>query len=731
MHRFTCPAFLATALLVVACSSSPAAGNASAVNLAACQSLAPALQCGSIGGSTALGCQAFAAVDCDLTPYLACLATKLVCVDGKYDAATLSTAGTCALQVPSGCTPPPLTLSTAPDAGPASAATLSAPTSVEVVSVGGLDAPAGDLYVAVDLVLTNTGTIALPLLPTLFSVTTTAGLLYAGDPVTSSYPQACDATASVAPGAHVDCSVVFRTPESAVTVKLSYELPSTATVSAPLTTEGCTRCGDSCVDLATDPENCGACGVVVGSLASCVAGAVTCNAGTTSCSDACTDLSTDPDNCGACGVAVPAGRTCSSGEPVCAIPLTSCGAACVDTSSDTNNCGACSHECGADQVCGGSTCVCVTSGDSVCPSGCVDLDADPSNCGACGKACSSALSCVAGACACPTSGDTACSGGCTDLMTDVANCGSCGSACSTGAGTASCVAGVCSTLTTLASGEDGPVALVLGGTELYWGDGSGAALKKVPVAGGSIGVLETGTEAEALAVYGSNVYFDGQTTGTIWTVPLGGATPVSLTHGSNPTALAVDATSLFWTDGSNLMRAPLAGGTATTVAARTNIIAGLVIDSTSFYFTDFGSSGEAFVDGAVVKLPLGGGTAVTLASAQTEPASILVDATNVYWTSGAAGGAILKVALAGGTPVTLASGLKSVNGIAVDSTSMYWTVQGVGGSVMKVGLGGGSPVTLATGQNEPGAIVVDSTSVYWANSGLNENDGSIMRLTPK
>lgn len=54
-----------------------------------------------------------------------------------------------------------------------------------------------------------------------------------------------------------------------------------------------------------------------------------------------------------------------------------------------------------------------------------------------------------------------------------------------------------------------------------------------------------------------------------------------------------------------------------------------------------------------MRAPLGGGTPTTLASGQGVPTGIAIDSNSVYWIGPAT---VMKVPLAGGTPVTLAAG---------------------------------------------------------------------------
>jgi hypothetical protein len=198
-------------------------------------------------------------------------------------------------------------------------------------------------------------------------------------------------------------------------------------------------------------------------------------------------------------------------------------------------------------------------------------------------------------------------------------------------------------------------------------------------------------------------------------------TSVELASGS-PYGIVVDSTSVYWTGmGSDIggeiigtvMKVPLGGG-QTVVLASGEGSWGIALDATSIYWTTGGG-------GTVMGVPLDGGTPVTLASGLNDPEEIVVDATSAYWID-QGDFMLMKVPIGGGgdAPTTLASNLESPNGIAVHSGSVYWTNSGYtdgSGTVMKLPLDGGMPVTLAAGQSNPCGIVVDSTNVYWTNRG--------------
>jgi hypothetical protein len=193
---------------------------------------------------------------------------------------------------------------------------------------------------------------------------------------------------------------------------------------------GRTACGSACVDLTSNPANCGACAHSCDSGKTCNGGACVvdnCMAPTTLCGTACVNLTTDANNCGACGAACGGGRNCVAGACQCPMGLTLCGTQCTNLQTDPANCARCSNSCnGGSCMNGGCSC---SGGKSLCNGTCVDYATDLDNCQGCGKVCAAGQTCGASGCTCPA-GQKACgTAGCIDITGDNLNCGDCGHAC--------------------------------------------------------------------------------------------------------------------------------------------------------------------------------------------------------------------------------------------------------------------------------------------------------------
>ncbi|MEZ4407119.1 MAG: FG-GAP-like repeat-containing protein [Polyangiales bacterium] len=213
-------------------------------------------------------------------------------------------------------------------------------------------------------------------------------------------------------------------------------------------------CGDRCVDTATDPRNCGACGNDCGALpgvdpsrVACRAGACdvasACLAGRAHCStnpaDGCEADVTTASRCGSCSTA------CTGDSPVCgpsaggryacqsgcvAPTSTRCGSTCVDTTSDIVHCGACGRACapatGGVPTCAASVCgVRCVSGYHSCGGVC----ASNASVDTCGAACAP--------CPAPLNGSATCDGTACGFACN-AGFHRCGSACASDTSPSTC-----------------------------------------------------------------------------------------------------------------------------------------------------------------------------------------------------------------------------------------------------------------------------------------------------
>ncbi len=240
-------------------------------------------------------------------------------------------------------------------------------------------------------------------------------------------------------------------------------------------------------DLSSDPDNCGACGLMclfqhaTGDCVNSTCTITSCDTDWDDCNtdgmDGCeADLNNDLANCGGCGNSCEdtfpnAQVTCNSGMCEMGNCLPGYGDCNNDTSdgcetdlnSDPAHCSACGQACSLDHAtagCEAGSCTvasCDTGwGDcnSVASDGCEqNVQDDDSNCGGCGVTCDvshatascSGVTCVISAC---DDGWGDCDGnernGCESMFAiDVDNCGGCGTVCEFANAAASCEAGQC------------------------------------------------------------------------------------------------------------------------------------------------------------------------------------------------------------------------------------------------------------------------------------------------
>jgi hypothetical protein len=199
-------------------------------------------------------------------------------------------------------------------------------------------------------------------------------------------------------------------------------------------------------------------------------------------------------------------------------------------------------------------------------------------------------------------------------------------------------------ITTLASDQSEASFIAVDATSVYWAtsDSESSIVMKVALDGGTPVTLASGQDwPGGIAVDSESIYWTSQFGDDVVKAPLDpidGGTPVTLASGQNwPAAIAVNASGVYWDDYASVEGLAFASGAGTTFAIEPEARpSGIVADATTIYWTNSGA-------GLVLKAPIAGGTPTTLADLQSSPVAVAVDSTYVYWIADAyGGGAIMK-----------------------------------------------------------------------------------------
>lgn len=215
----------------------------------------------------------------------------------------------------------------------------------------------------------------------------------------------------------------------------------------------------------------------------------------------------------------------------------------------------------------------------------------------------------------------------------------------------------------------------------------------------------------AHATVGSIVQEDKATQSllTLWTTPYGA-----------PTVIQASSTHVYFgyfgTTSGNIVRVPVNGGTAQTLAPTNSAPTGLALDASTAYFTT--------ASGSVRKVPLGGGTATQLVSSESSPESLVVSGSSLYWLN-TGNGRLRRVGTGGGTVTTLASGIGWPRGLAVDTTYAYFA-DASKGTIQRLTLSDNSIKTLASGLNAPYVVGMDPSTTGYVYFGT--GDSALMKV---
>ncbi len=329
--------------------------------------------------------------------------------------------------------------------------------------------------------------------------------------------------------------------------------------------------------------------------------------------------------------------------------------------------------------------------------------------------------------------------GCTDEMTDVANCGACGTACMA---TAVCNDGTCGASPTVLqaaiSGCAGLTIAVLGGA-VYYTDEAHNTVNKV---GATAPIATDEMGATSLAVQGTNLFWYDKGTKKIRMVAAPGGTPTdvyantavaSATDGGvapdiNGFLVTSDGASIYISLGFDVIKAPVAGGTATIVAKEVEggLPTSLALNGTTNIVYPAPFNGD--VDAPLLSaMPAICGmkdandnaietTCPRLARSQGTllPSFVAVVSGSAYWVDGLNLDSEM-IANMGGQPNTIGVATASITAAAAGTDTIYFAEDGlIEKRPAAFDMSNTTPILVARGQMAATSMTLDAMNLYWA-----------------
>ncbi len=260
----------------------------------------------------------------------------------------------------------------------------------------------------------------------------------------------------------------------------------------------------------------------------------------------------------------------------------------------------------------------------------------------------------------------------------------------------------------------------------------------VPVGGGKEITVVSGRSCDfiqGLASDGTNVYWTSPSSGLVMKAPIAGGVATTLVSREAPFAIAVAGNSVYWSNMghpyptqtqpepvvSTIEKTAASGQeteTLATVPDAGESVWAVAADGTNVYWLAAVKAWWQAGPTTLMQAPAGGGAPLVLASGDMFGASLAVDTTSVYWTeplpdAGPTAAALLRVPIGGGEPATVASNLGNYPFAIVGKTA-YYAAGPSGNVISSVSIDGGSPVVLAVADGEVSDwLLGNGKSLFW------------------